>query len=55
MAVIMAVVLNIVVSFLPGAFAGISSSSNEPWKELGVSKKEYMQVYNYHKYGEWGE
>ena len=30
---------------------GSGSSSKEPWKELGVSKKEYMDVYNHYKYG----
>ena len=28
-----------------------SSSSSTPWGKLGVSKSEYMQVYNYYKYG----
>ena len=36
-----------------GGLSGTSSgSSNEPWKELGVSEKEYMDIYNYYKYGE---
>ena len=38
-----------------GGLSGSSSTSsnpNEPWKDLGVSKKEYMEVYNYYKYGE---
>ena len=25
-----------------------SSSSSEPWKDLGISKKEYMDIYNYY-------
>lgn len=40
------------VVFIAFAFANSpSGSSNEPWRELGVSKKEYMDVYNYYKYG----
>lgn len=36
-----------------GSTSGSSkSNSGEPWKDLGVSKKEYMEVYNYFKYGE---
>ncbi len=31
-----------------------SSKSSKPWKELGVSEKEYKEVYNYYKYGTWG-
>ena len=31
--------------------SGGSSSANEPWRDLAVSKKEYMYVYNYFKYG----
>lgn len=38
--------------FVAMAFADSpSSSSSEPWRELGVTKKEYMDVYNYYKYG----
>ena len=33
------------------AFSDGGSSSNEPWRELGVSKSEYMKVYNHFKYG----
>lgn len=29
-----------------------NASGNQPWKELGVSKKEYMEIYNKFKYGE---
>ncbi len=28
------------------------SVKGEPWKDLGVSKKEYMEIYNKYKYGE---
>ena len=28
-----------------------ASHPNEPWKDLGVTKKEYMDVYNHYKYG----
>ena len=28
-----------------------TSRSNEPWKDLGVSEREYMNVYNHYKYG----
>ena len=36
-----------------GGNSSYSSSSSEPWKDLGVSEREYKQVYNYYKYGEW--
>lgn len=29
-----------------------NSVSGEPWKDLGVSKREYMEIYNKYKYGE---
>ena len=28
-----------------------SSNENEPWKEIGTTKKEYMDAYNYFRYG----
>ncbi len=28
-----------------------SHSSSEPWRDLGVTRQEYMDVYNYYKYG----
>jgi len=28
-----------------------SDDSDKPWKELGVSEREYMEVYNYFRYG----
>ena len=28
-----------------------ASHPNEPWKDLGVTKKEYTDVYNHYKYG----
>ena len=32
---------------------GISScdNSNEPWKDLGISKSEYIDIYSYFRYG----
>ena len=48
--IIVAVVVFVI--FIAMAFASSpSGSSSEPWRELGVSKKEYMDVYNYYKYG----
>ena len=48
--IIVAVVVFVI--FIAMAFAtSPSGSSSEPWRELGVSKKEYMDVYNYYKYG----
>ena len=58
------VIFLIVVMSNGGSNSNNSSSSNssssssssgpkgEPWKELGVSKKEYMEIYNKIKYGE---
>ena len=47
---IIAVVVFVI--FIAAAFAtSPSGSSSEPWRELGVTKKEYMDVYNYYKYG----
>lgn len=44
-----------VVFFVLVVFAFISSKNaphpNEPWKDLGVTQKEYMDVYNHYKYG----
>ena len=38
--------------FISMAFAVDSSTGHsEPWRDLGVTKKEYMDVYNYYKYG----
>lgn len=38
---------------LPGMDSGSSSSSvsGEPWKDLGISESEYMDIYNRIKYG----
>ncbi len=42
----------IFVIFIVVAFTSSSgSSSSTPWKDLGVSEREYMEVYNYFKYG----
>lgn len=51
------IIIAIIFVFLVAAIGSCSSSgssSSKPWKELGVSEREYMQVYNYYKYGEWG-
>jgi len=29
-----------------------SKPSGKPWRELGVSEREYMEIYNKIKYGE---
>lgn len=51
--ILLAIAIVIFAGFVAIAFTSSSSSSNsnEPWKELGVTKKEYMDVYNYYKYG----
>lgn len=36
-----------------GSSSSYSEVSGQPWKELGVSKREYMSVYNGIKYGVW--
>lgn len=48
--IVVAVIFLVLIVF---AFASSSntSNSNKPWKDLGVSEKEYMDVYNYYKYG----
>ena len=35
--------------FLSLTACGGSSSSSKPWRELGVSEREYKEIYNYHK------
>ena len=42
------VVLSVVLSFCSAG----GNNSNEPWRELGVSKSEYTKIYNKIKYGE---
>jgi len=37
--------------FSSGSFTSSGGPSGEPWKDLGVSKKEYMDIYNKFKYG----
>ena len=49
---VIAIVFVLLVAAL-GSCNSSSSSRNEPWRDLGVSEREYMQVYNYYKYGEW--
>jgi len=51
--VLIIIVAALLLSLIGSCDSG-SSHSNEPWRDLGVSKREYMQVYNYYKYGEWG-
>ena len=34
-----------------GSSSSRKSSSSQPWRELGVSKSEYMEIYNKYKYG----
>jgi len=52
---IVALIIIIVIFFTMCSGGGSSSSSyrDEPWRELGVTEKEYNQIYNYYKYGEW--
>ncbi|MBP1569511.1 MAG: hypothetical protein J6A12_03860 [Oscillospiraceae bacterium] len=49
--VIAAIIISFFMAMADGG--GSSSSSSEPWRDLGVSEREYKQVYNYYKYGEW--
>ena len=52
--IIVVVVIMYIVLGMAGGLSGTSSNSshpNQPWKDLGVSEKEYMDVYNYYKYG----
>ena len=53
---VVAIAVIMLISYLAsdaGGSSGGSSSglSGEPWKELGVSEKEYMEIYNHFKYG----
>lgn len=51
--IIIGAIFLVLVIFAFASSGGSSSShSNEPWRDLGVSKKEYMDVYNHYKYGE---
>lgn len=43
------ILISILISCLSGSSS--SSSSSRPWEELGVSEREYMNVYNHIKYG----
>jgi len=49
--VIVVVIMYVFLAVAGGLSGTTSSSSNEPWRDLGVTKKEYMDVYNYYKYG----
>ena len=54
--VLLALAAILLIAYLLSGSGGKSSSSkdelsDEPWKELGVSKQEYMDVYNKFKYG----
>ena len=42
---------NIIVSSVTGGGSSKGSSSSKPWKELGVSEREYMEICNKIKYG----
>ena len=54
---VIAIAIIMLISYLAsdaGDSSGSSSSSGlagEPWKELGVSEREYMEIYNHFKYG----
>lgn len=50
--IILAVILAVVLIIASSVSGGSSSSSSKPWKELGVSEREYMEIYNKIKYGE---
>ena len=49
----LAIILIIVLMMSNGITGGksSSSSSDKPWKDLGVSEREYMEIYNHFKYG----
>ena len=49
LAIIFGVVL--VISGILGYSGSSSSRQKTPWEELGVSQSEYMEVYNYYRYG----
>ena len=50
------VIVAMVIALLFGAGSSSSTRSDrpsgQPWKDLGVSEKEYMDIYNFYKYGE---
>lgn len=51
---IIAIIVVIIMFFTMCSDGGSSGSHrDEPWKDLGVTEREYNQVYNYYKYGEW--
>lgn len=48
------IIIIVAILIIFGTIAAVSSSnapSNKPWKDLGVSEREYMEIYNYYKYG----
>lgn len=49
--VIVVVIMYVFLAVAGGLSGTTSSSANAPWRDLGVTKKEYMDVYNYYKYG----
>ena len=48
---VIVVILLIIISTSDGSSGGNSGISGRPWEDLGVSRSEYMEVYNYYKYG----
>ena len=51
MIAIVVIIILLLGSFMSSSSGSGSSSSSQPWKELGVSKSEYMKIYNKIKYG----
>ena len=49
--IICIIMVFVMIIMLQGCGGGSSSSSKQPWKELGVSQREYEKVYNMIKYG----
>ena len=49
--VVVLVVIALALPSSPSSSHSVGGPSGEPWRDLGVSKKEYMDVYNYYKYG----
>ena len=49
---IIAVSVIVIVSAISGSVSNGSSGGRKPWQELGVSEREYMEIYNKIKYGE---
>ena len=49
--IIAAVIIVIFIAIASASSSSSGGSSSKPWKDLGVSEKEYMEIYNYYKYG----